>query len=99
MAGQLVAGDKIHHLAAGSSQCDLGRRYSDDARMSDAASSVLTRLFWARSKFNGLAYQQTIWQEQNESNLNSRATNVDPGDLIIIIVAVAVVILIIVAVR
>jgi len=50
--------------------------------MSDAASSVLTRLFWARSKLNGLAYQQTIWQEQNESNLNSRATNVDPDKVL-----------------
>ena len=84
-----VAGDVIHHLAASSSQCDLGRRYSDDARMSDAASSVLMRLFWARSKFNKLAYQQTRWQEQesgnveqNESNLNSHATKVDPDEVL-----------------
>jgi hypothetical protein len=84
-----VAGDVIHHLAASSSQCDLGRRYSDDARMSDAASSVLMRLFWARSKFNKVAYQQTRWQEQesgnveqNQSNLNSHATKVDPDEIL-----------------
>jgi hypothetical protein len=84
-----VAGDIIHHLAAGSSQCDLGRRYRDDARMSDAASSVLMRLFLARSKFNELAYQQTRWQEQesgnveqNEPNQNSHATNVDPDKVL-----------------
>jgi hypothetical protein len=84
-----VAGDIIHHLAASSSQCDLGRRYRNDARMSEAASSVLMRLFLARSKFNELAYQQTRWQEQesgnveqNESSLNSHATKVDPDEIL-----------------
>jgi hypothetical protein len=84
-----VAGDIIHHLAASSSQCDLGRRYRNGARMSEAASSVLMRLFLARSKFNELAYQQTRWQEQesgnveqNESSLNSHATKVDPDEIL-----------------
>jgi hypothetical protein len=61
-----VVGDLSNHLALGLAECGLAIRYSDDARtVADSAWSILEKMMLARSKFDGLAYQQTQWQEEN----------------------------------
>jgi len=73
-----VAGDLIHKLAMGGSQCELKIRYSDGLRVRYSAdahgvhiatSGILVRFMQARITFNQLAYQQTRWQEQGNSQV------------------------------
>jgi hypothetical protein len=62
----IVAGDLVHQLAMGSLGCDLRLRLSEDnRRVALAVSSTLLHFMLARTRFNDLAYRQTIWQEQN----------------------------------
>lgn len=76
-----AAGDLIHRLAVGQSECILKLRYSDDARSVDvAASAIIMKFTTAKERFDALAYQQTRWQEQNTLQMgdNARAAKGDP---------------------
>ncbi|MFZ0779497.1 MAG: hypothetical protein WAM86_00010 [Candidatus Sulfotelmatobacter sp.] len=62
----IVAADIINQFAMKVSECDLRLRHSDQARdVFLSASSALQKLIMVRGKFDELAYQQTIWQEQS----------------------------------
>lgn len=71
-----VVNDIVHQLAVGATQCDVDVRFSDNARsVSVSASSILSKLMLARGKFDQLAYQQTQWQEESNSQNQSEAYN------------------------
>jgi len=58
----------VHQLEMGTTQCDAELRFSANARsVSVSASSILSKMRLARDKVDLLAYQQTQWQEESNS--------------------------------
>ena len=63
-----VVDNMVHQLAVGMAQCDVDLRFSANARsVAVSASSILSKLTATREKFDLLAYQQTQWQEDGNS--------------------------------
>jgi hypothetical protein len=70
-----VVGDMIHQLAIRNNECVTNIRYSDNARSVYAsASAILNKMRLARSKFDLLAGEQTLWEEKK---ISPQATNTD----------------------
>jgi hypothetical protein len=72
----LIASGMVHQFAVGIAECDSKIRYSEKARsVATSASPIFERLLLAQSKFDQLADQQTLWQEESASQDQSESYN------------------------